>query len=201
MSYQIAFVRHAKTPGNEQGRYIGSRTDEGLSELGIRQLRDRWRAGDEIREYSDGFTSVFVSPMKRCQETARILGAADYLVIEELSEIDFGEFENHNYEELNGRSDYQSWIDSGGMADYPGGESLSHFLERNQRAFQKMVSVLQREKKQKALVVCHGGNIMAIFSQLTGENYYDFQMANAEGYLLEFDLEENEVVNISYRRI
>lgn len=48
-------------------------------------------------------------------------------IIEELSECDFGEFENKNYKELSGNQDYQRWIDSNGTLPFPGGESREAF--------------------------------------------------------------------------
>ena len=38
---EIILVRHGKTAGNLEGRYIGSRTDEPLCEEGIHALEER----------------------------------------------------------------------------------------------------------------------------------------------------------------
>ena len=42
---EIILVRHGKTAGNLEGRYIGSRTDEPLCEEGIHALEEKVRAG------------------------------------------------------------------------------------------------------------------------------------------------------------
>ena len=42
---EIILVRHGKTAGNLEGRYIGSRTDEPLCEEGIHALEEKVREG------------------------------------------------------------------------------------------------------------------------------------------------------------
>ena len=61
---KILLIRHSMTAGNKLGRYIGARTDEPLCEEGIRLL--------ENISYPP-VQRVFVSPMRRCRETAEIL--------------------------------------------------------------------------------------------------------------------------------
>ena len=61
---KILLIRHSMTAGNKLGRYIGARTDEPLCEEGIRLL--------ENFSYPP-VQRVFVSPMRRCRETAEIL--------------------------------------------------------------------------------------------------------------------------------
>ena len=63
--------------------------------------------------------AVYASPMIRCTQTAGILFPGKKLnIIDELAECDFGEFENKNYQELDGNEHYQSWIDSGGLLPF-----------------------------------------------------------------------------------
>lgn len=199
MQYAVVLIRHGKTIGNEQGRYVGSRTDESLSERGIKQL-------DEVRNQYETvccrYPVVYTGPMKRCMETARILFPDKTIAIaEHLREIDFGEFENKNYEELNGREDYQAWIDSGGKSDYPGGEPLTDFIDRSMKGFWTVLSDMKNRQTEQAAVVCHGGNIMAILSSLTGEEYFDFQIGNGQGYLLQFACKGDQICDLSYHRI
>lgn len=53
--------------------------------------------------------------MKRCLETAQILYPGQTpIFVPEWTEMDFGAFEGHNYQELAGDPAYQRWIDSGG---------------------------------------------------------------------------------------
>ena len=107
---RVVLIRHSKTAGNLKGRYIGT-TDEPLCEEGIRLLEGKNYPAAEL---------VYVSPMKRCRETASLI----YPTLTQreeplLRECDFGDFENKNYLELNGNPDYQAWVDSGGTLPFP----------------------------------------------------------------------------------
>ena len=63
---------------------------------------------------------VYVSPMKRRMETAKLIFKENFYEVEELRECDFGIFENKNYKELSDCPEYQAWIDSGGDHDISG---------------------------------------------------------------------------------
>ena len=171
-------IRHGLTKGNLEKRYIGCRTDEELCREG-RETLEKMLVPPVCR--------VFASPLRRCIETARILypGIAPEPV-PDFRECDFGLFENHNYTELNGRQDYQAWIDSGGEMPFPGCESRAQFAARCVKAFHAL-----RETKPAgdcALIV-HGGTIMAIMEAYArpGGGYYDFQVQNGQGFILEED--------------
>jgi len=168
-------IRHGQTQGNLEHRYIGARTDEPLCAQGRERLRER--------SYP-AVTRVFVSPMKRCLETAQLLyPGVPAEVIGDFRECDFGEFENRNYSELNGRADYQAWIDSGGEAPFPGGESRAEFARRCVRAFDELMN---RYLPEDCAIIAHGGTIMAIMEKYARPKggYFDFQAKNGEGYLL-----------------
>ena len=171
-------IRHGKTRGNLEKRYIGCRSDESLCPEGAAEL--------EQRVYPSA-GQVFASPMQRCLETAEVLyPGLPVQVVPDFRECDFGEFEGKNYAELNGREDYQAWIDSGGELPFPGGESRETFSARCLNAFAELQKKAPRD--DCALVV-HGGTIMAImeaFARPRG-SYYDFQVPNGCGYILHED--------------
>lgn len=182
-------LRHGKTKGNLEGRYIGRRSDEPLCEEGEALLNSKREF--ELKDYINATDSVFVSPMRRCVESANILfPLKKFTVIEELAELDFGEFEGKNYHDLNGSKIYQDWIDSGGMSGFPGGEDLNEFSKRCMSGLKKSCAMhlLNDSHDKYFALMCHGGTIMAVLSALTGENYYDFQVKNGEGYLLELQV-------------
>ena len=166
-------IRHGETKGNREHRYIGCRTDESLSEEGILQLQGKIYSPARL---------VFCSPMKRCLETAALLyPGVPVKIIPDFRECDFGDFENKNYAELNGRPDYQAWIDSGGEIPFPNGESREAFAARCVSAFEG----IQGQKEDCALIA-HGGTVMAImeaFARPQG-SYYDFQVKNGCGFIL-----------------
>ena len=177
-------IRHGKTQGNIEHRYIGCRTDESLCSQGVERLKEK--------EYP-AVRRVFVSPMKRCRETAELIyPGVQVEVIDDFRECDFGEFENKNYADLNGRADYQAWIDSNGEMPFPGGESRTEFAARCVHAFDELV---KRDLQEDSAIIAHGGTIMAVMEQYADPkgSYYDFQVKNGEGYILEEDSSYTEI--------
>ena len=171
-------IRHGITQGNLEKRYIGSRSDESLCPEGIETLKTL--ACPPVR-------FVFCSPMKRCLETAAILYPGQPAeIIPDFRECDFGLFEGKNYAELNGRADYQAWINSGGTLPFPGGESRAAFAARAVRAFQELRA---RNMPEDCALIVHGGTIMAIMEAYArpSAGYFDFQIPNGQGYILQED--------------
>lgn len=174
---RFVLIRHGKTQGNFERRYIGS-TDEALSPLGIAELeKKRYPAVD----------GVFCSPMLRCIQTARLIYPDVPICIEnDLRECDFGDFEGKNYDELKDDSAYLAWLASGGEMPFPNGESRKSFAYRSINAFEACMSDLA--DGNYAFVV-HGGTIMALMEHYAHPQgtYYDFQVQNGHGYILNGD--------------
>lgn len=193
MMVELWLIRHGMTPGNALGKYVG-RTDEPLSMEG----RELLAAGQASGIYPE-LKHVYVSPMKRCRETAAIIfPSADQHILEGMQECDFGDFEYKNYAELNGRPDYQAWIDSGGTAGFPGGETLTGFQDRVVGAFDEMTKMMSAhictnsEKKMVAALVVHGGAIMAILDRYARphRDYFEWQTKNGCGYVTMLDIDK-----------
>lgn len=166
---KIYLIRHGKTAGNIEKRYIGI-TDEPLCSEGISEL--------ENKNYPD-CELVISSPMKRCVETAEIIYPDKKAIIcNALSECDFGEFEGKNYLELSDDPGYQKWINSGGVLPFPNGEAPSGFKERCIRGFDEMIG--KYADKNSIAFVIHGGTIMAIMERYTNCGFYDNQINNGE---------------------
>lgn len=182
----IVFIRHGKTQGNLEGRYVG-RTDEGLCQAGKDALLKLKAEGI----YPD-VEAVFVSPMKRCLETAGLLyEGKEPKVIKGLAETDFGVFEYKNYEELNGNPVYQAWIDSNGTMDIPDAESTEAFGQRIAEGFGELIGQCKEAGYEKVACVVHGGVIMKLMNlyALQREDYYYWQMKNGRGLVVMADPE------------
>lgn len=198
ITMKIYLIRHSSTEGNLKKRYIG-RTDESLCPEGEILLKERLATG--LYPEAD---RVFVSPMKRCIQTAQILYPSQKLiVIDEFLECDFGKFENKNYEELKAVPEYQRWLKSGGAMRFPEGESRESFTKRSLAGFERALLMCEYDKKMpegryrsvsgktesellSAAFVVHGGTIMSIMERyaVPKGTYYDFQIGNGEGYEL-----------------
>ena len=177
---KLWLIRHGKTEGNKLARYIGT-TDEPLCQEGIEFLKKM--DYPKVQE-------IYVSPLRRCVQTAAILFPGEPVhIIEELSECDFGEFENKNYKELDGNADYQAWVDSNGMLPFPGGESREEFRNRNLRGFEKVVTSCIRSHVTEVALVVHGGTIMNIMEEYTDiqKQFYEWHVKNGGGYEVELD--------------
>lgn len=178
---KIIFIRHGKTSGNLEKRYIGV-TDELLCKEGVSELKSISYPDCDV---------VISSPMKRCIQTAEIIYTNKKIVVgENLKECDFGDFEGKNYLELSANPDYQRWIDSGGTLAFPNGEAPADFKKRCIAEFDKTVSEYA-ENTVLAFVV-HGGTIMSVLEKYAYPKggYYDFKVENAHGFVTEFDGEK-----------
>lgn len=167
----ILMIRHAKTPGNEERRYVG-RTDEPLSETGV--------ADAEKIVKDDSLRFVFVSPMKRARATASILFPnAKQIVIDGLREMDFGVFEGRNADEMEEDTQYRAWVDSMCEDPCPQGEVKSEFSRRSVNAFLSALTLSDGD----AVFVVHGGTIMSVFEALCEpkQDYYSYSVRNLFG--------------------
>ncbi len=199
MAHKVVYmIRHGQTPGNLEKKYIGRRSDESLSETGIRQagmLRDRiaeLTGKDPLR--------VCASPMKRTVETARILfGGAEPESFNGLEEMDFGIFEGKTHDELCDDESYRKWLDSGGLEAIEGGESFEAFCLRTLEGFVGMLG--EKSVEETIAVVCHGGTIMAVLHSLTGKDHYGFICENLGGYRLDLEYDDEGIHDLSYRRL
>lgn len=184
----LALIRHGETRANQERRYLG-RTDEPLTKNGIETLRSY-----QAQNLYPSFSYLFTSPMKRCLETAGILfPSLCPAVIDEWEEMDFGEFEYKNYEELKDDIRYQAWLRSGGTGTFPKGESREDFIIRCERGLMKMCGKLQEmtgkntKESIRAGIVVHGGTIMALLHSFCGKEYFDCQVSNGRGYLCKME--------------
>ena len=180
---KLWLIRHGKTEGNKLSRYIGT-TDEPLCQEGTEFLHKM--------DYPK-VQAVYVSPLKRCVQTAEILfPGAEQVVCEQMRECDFGLFEGKNYRELTGNPKYQSWIDSGGTKAFPGGEDPMEFRKRCVCGFEQMMEKMIKGKRKKIAFVVHGGTIMSVMEAFDPEKkeFYHWQVKNGKGF--HFQIEEEK---------
>lgn len=168
----VYLIRHGKTAWNLEGRYQG-KSDVPLCEEGKRALAPA--------EFSP--ERVYISPMKRAKETARILfPGAQLIPVPGLEEMDFGVFEGKSFRDLADDPAYRAWVEGNCAAPCPGGEGRESFSQRVCAAFERL---MEREREQLVLVA-HGGTQMAILEQYGRHqrDYFDWQSPNGGGFLL-----------------
>lgn len=192
---EIYWLRHGKTKSNEEHRYLG-KTDEGLTEAETERLQAK-----KVPEAWQTFP-LFSSPMKRCRQTAELLFQKEPLLIPEWVEMDFGLFEGKNYQDLKGDAYYQRWIDSDGTLPFPQGESREAFLQRSRKGLERMLFLLDKDgMPDKVVAVVHGGTIMAVLSELTGREYFSFQVPNGGGYRTRIRRKQNTIEVLKIEQI
>ena len=192
----LVMIRHGETQANKEHRYLG-KTDEPLSKNGMEGLLSYQK-----RKFYPDVDYLFTSPMKRCIETAKVLyPELSPAIIPEWEEMDFGQFEYRNYEELKDDTRYQAWIDSGGTLAFPEGESREKFILRCKKGLLRMCGELHRAIKQEASaplrvgMVVHGGTIMALLSSYGEKSYFDYQVSNGRGYLCGMENWHSETIS------
>ena len=184
-SRTVILIRHGMPQGNIERRYIG-RTDQPLSGEGIALLREKRVPPCDL---------LFCSPMKRCMQTAEILyPGRNPILVPDLRECDFGDFEGKNHVELDGNEYYQRWIDSGGELPFPNGETAGDFKRRCVDAFADCMNAYQFTA---AAFGVHGGTIMAVMERFARPErpYYDYNVANGCGFIARF--KGNDMIDYS----
>lgn len=154
----IDLIRHGEPEG---GPMFRGQTDHPLSELGWHQMRQAMATDDH-------WDVIVTSPLTRCLGFATTLSEQLGLPVhteERLREISFGDWEGHTTEQVMAR-----WGDAlqrfwHNPMDHPppGGETLAGFRERVSDAWRHWTQELSG---QRVLVVCHGGVIRMILSQV-----------------------------------
>ncbi len=178
---EINLIRHGKTRGNLEKRYIGT-TDEPLAPEGRKELLEEvWKDGVSVPLPG----KVFTSTLKRAVETAGLLfPGIPSRVLSGLDECSFGAFENKNYEELSEDPAYREWIGTGGQKAPPGGESKEDFSARVFLAFEEALEEAFLSGEKSCAFVIHGGGIMALMERFgpEGAGFYHWQAGNGRGY-------------------
>ncbi len=161
-NYRLYVVRHSLTSGNINGLYIGARTNESLCDKGIEILNDL-----KLNFTYPKVNTVFSSPMARAIETAEVLfeSAENKIILEDLIENDFGEFEARQIKELVHDENFKKWITPHEHYTPKGGESSAEFHTRCAAVLMQMFEYMMKAGIAQAACVTHGGVIMSMLAQ------------------------------------
>ena len=151
--------------------------DAEMLEFG-RMLRDH--ALD--KSFPDGMDVLYGEHAAKAYAGLTLNEFADFVTNQLVREVDG--FEGMTYADLNGREDFQRWVDSFGTLPFPNGESRAEFAARCVNAFDVI-----RAQTEDCAIIAHGGTIMAIMEHcaIPAGTYYDFQVKNANGFILNED--------------
>lgn len=158
-SYNIHFIRHGEISETLKGAYIGTKNVP-LSERGKRELRRL----DRFNSYPWA-PVVFTSPLKRCKQTCEILYPnVTPIVIDQLTECSFGEWEGQTAEELKKYPEFNEWLAGSTEVKPPRGESGADFTRRVCKMFESIVEGLMKTGTTDCAIVTHGGVIMTLLA-------------------------------------
>ncbi len=178
-SYYIHFIRHGAISPTLKGRYIGT-TDVPLSEDGKIDIRRL----DATADYPYAKV-VFTSPLKRCTQTAKLIYPdIEPLVIDQLTECSFGEWENKTADELRGDETFARWLAGDSSVKPPRGESNADFTRRICLMFESIVDGLIKTGTTDAAIVTHGGvmnTLLAVYG-IPQAKPFDWACDNGYGY-------------------
>lgn len=180
----ISLIRHGKTYANEKKLYYGF-SDVDLSENGIKEL---YILKENI-QYPKA--QLFItSGLKRANKTLNILfGSVDYIIDENLKEMNFGDFELKSYEQLKENKDYIKWIDNISENIIPNGETTKQFEDRVIKGFNNIFENCIKNKIEDVVIVCHSGVISIIMQSLfknENKSFYDWLPSYGKGYTIFF---------------
>lgn len=142
---EFIFLRHGQTDWNRFGKVMGQR-DIALNAEGLRQAAEAARV-----LHGFGVSRIYVSPLKRCQETAQIIAQElelPFQTIAELQERNWGVFEGGPPEAR--LSAYEA---------PPDGETTRAFSQR------VALGLSHLEPLERSLVISHSGVYRALIGK------------------------------------
>ncbi len=173
---ELIIRRHGKTSGNCENRYVG-RTDEPLCDEYISEVK--------VIGCDQSVSKVYVSPLMRARQTAQILfPSAEQTAVNDLREMDFGDFEGRTSDEMANDAAYIKWVDGSCEGLCPNGEDMTAFSNRVCLAFAQLTLDTVKDGDNRLVIVAHGGTIMAVMSRFAEERkpYFDWFVTNCHGW-------------------
>lgn len=158
----LFLIRHGEVE-DRYHRVFGGRIDMNLSPRGREQAQ---LLAQHLRKRR--FDAVYVSPMKRAQQTLAPMTAnlaRPAVTVPELHEVDFGDWTGLSFaqvlERFNARA--YEWLHHIERAGIPNGECAKNLSRRIGPCLER---ILRDHEGQSVAVICHGGVIRVILSIL-----------------------------------
>lgn len=168
-TFILTLIRHAKTQGNLEKRYVGW-TDDPIIEY-------------DLPVISHEMKKVYGSDLVRSQQTAiQYFPQAKWQALSDFRETNFGQFEMKTYEQLKENIHYRQWIENPENHKPPEGESLAEFRGR------VLAGVQLIQPSAEVYTVIHGGTMRVLLMHYSPEpsQFWDWQVKHHEKYVLSF---------------
>jgi len=153
---KIDLLRHGEVEGG--ACYRGSQ-DDALTKKGWQQMQQATE--------NKCWDIILSSPLKRCSNFAKHLSkdAAECLILDDLREIDFGDWEGKTADELfqQQTEHFNRFLRNPDSNPPPNGEALREF---HQRIAQQWHNIILQYQMKHILIISHGGTMRSIISQV-----------------------------------
>jgi broad specificity phosphatase PhoE len=159
---RLLLVRHAEVEKNYH-KIFGGTIDMNISPRGHEQAAT-------LAKFLHGrkMDAIYASPMKRVQQTLTPFlesGALQQKIIQELREVDFGDWTGLNWEQICAKFNLltHEWLDHIERGVAPNGESGPQFRKRVEPCLRE---IIKNHPGQTVGIFCHGGVIRMLLSIL-----------------------------------
>ena len=169
----VYLVRHGRTPANEKGILAGRTKGVFLDDLGVLQAETLAKTLENIE-----FKKIIVSPMERCQQTAKILNQFSQNPLKPnidsgISECDYGDWSNKKLSTLRRKPLWKNVQERPSGVQFPNGEKMSDMLDRMKSTI--FENALKLKDQDNMLVVSHGDPIRSFIADSLGIHLDNFQ--------------------------
>lgn len=152
----IDLLRHGEVEGG--ACYRGNK-DDALTRKGWQQMQQATE--------NKSWDIILSSPLKRCANFAEYLSeeVAECLILENLREINFGDWEGKTADELFQQQPehFNRFLRNPDNNPPPNGEALSNF---HQRIIKQWQNIILQHYSKHILIISHGGTMRSIISQV-----------------------------------
>ncbi len=183
-TFKLHLIRHGYSQANLDGAYCGS-TDLPLCAEGEQHLYSMLE--DVSYPYVD---AVYSSPMLRARQTVGILYPEyEPVLVEDLRECSFGEFEGKTLQELKKNDDFNRWVTPGSDFKPAGVDDPEVFFQRCCDGFLWVVDNMMQSGMHECALVTHAGVIGNILAQFAYPKQapYDWQCGPGGGFTVRID--------------
>jgi probable phosphomutase (TIGR03848 family) len=149
-----------------------------------------------------GIAAIYASPLERAQETAEIVSrrlSLPVTVLDDLSELDFGEWTGLTFDEVRKDPRWPEWASHRSLSCIPGGETMRAVQRRVVEALMEMRAA---HPDESVVVVSHGDVIRAALVFALGmplDFYARIEVATASLSTMRIDANGIRVIAVNER--
>ena len=160
----LFLVRHGRTGWNKEQIFRGHK-DIPLDDVG---REEALLVGERLK--GEGIRGVFSSPLSRAKETAEVVARfhkVEVQALEELTDLNFGEWEGLSLQEVEERYPdlYGQWQGAPHKVIFPGGEGLDAVSSRAMKAVEE---IIERHPQEAVALVSHRVVLKVLICALLG---------------------------------